>query len=275
MGLLGIHASISGGIINAIDEGVALGCKALQIFTANQRQWKVKIISDEEAEKFIKKWKKSPIKKIYSHTSYLINLAGSNKLKLKKSIDAFLEEVKRSSKLNLNGIIFHPGSFTKQKEKKALDRVIRCLNIIISKSKNFKGKFIVELTANAVGKNFEQIKYIIQNIKRKDKIGVCIDTAHIFEAGYDIKNDYNGVFRLFDSVIGLKYLEAFHINDSKTPFLSKTDRHQNIGYGYIGKEFFKKLVNDKRFKNIPMILETPKEGNWDKRNLKLLKRLEK
>lgn len=271
MALLGIHASIAGGVSNAIDEGIALGCNALQIFTANQRQWKTKSISDNEAEEFIKKWRKSKIKKIYSHTSYLINLASNNKIKLKKSINAFLNEVKRSSELNLNGIIFHPGSFTGQDEKKALNIAAKSINTIINKSKNFKGKFIIELTANAIGKNFEQIKYIIDKVKKKDKIGVCIDTAHIFESGYDIKNKYNEVFREFDKAVGLKYIEVFHINDSKTPFASKVDRHQHIGRGYIGKEFFKKLVKDKKFKDKAMILETPKEKGWDKRNLKLLK----
>ncbi len=273
MALLGIHASISGGVSFAIDEGVFLGCEALQIFTANQRQWHAKEIRDEEAENFIRKWKKSKIKKIYSHTSYLINLASAKKVQHKKSIQAFLEEVKRSSKLNLNGIIFHPGNFAGQKEEISLKITADSINKIIEESLFFKGKFIIELTANAIAKNFEQVKFIIEKIKYKNKIGICIDTAHIFEAGYDIRNDYEKVFELFDSIIGLKYIEVFHINDSKTPFASKVDRHIHIGYGYIGKEFFKKIVRDKRFKDKAMILETPKEKGWDKKNLQFLRKL--
>ncbi len=275
MALLGIHASIAGGISNAIDEGVFLGCEALQIFTTNQRQWKVKELSDEETENFIKKLEKSKIKKIYSHASYLINLASAKKEQHKKSVKAFLEEVKRSSKLNLNGIIFHPGNFAGQKEKVALKIAAETINKIIEESLFFKGKFIIELTASAVGKNFEQVKFILEKIEQKNKIGICIDTAHIFEAGYDIKNEYEKILKLFDRMIGLKYIEVFHLNDSKTPFASKVDRHIHIGYGYIGKEFFKKLLSDKRFKDKAMILETPKEKGWDKKNLNLLKKLAK
>ena len=278
MNLFGIHASISGGVYNAIAEGESLKCGALQIFTANQRQWDVKDISDVDAAKFELAWKKSQIKKIVSHSSYLINLGSIDPVNLKKSRDAFVSEMKRVSALGIDAVIFHPGSYGTSNYEKGLETIIEGLNYAISCVKEYKSLLLLEITAgsgNSIGGKFEDIAAVIAGVENKQIMGVCFDTAHAFEAGYDTVNDYEGVFKQFDKTIGLKRLKAFHVNDSKTDFTSHSDRHEHIGMGKVGEGFFKKLVNDKRFKNLPMILETPKEAGMDKKNLTLLRKLQK
>jgi deoxyribonuclease-4 len=276
MGLFGVHGSISGGLYNAVEEAEKLGCSSLQIFTANQRMWAVKKPSDDDAVVFAGAWKKSGLKKIVSHNSYLINLASFNPELLEKSRAAFIAELERVSALNLDALILHPGSFTGGEFDGGVENIADSINMALAKVKGFTSKLLLETTAgsgSSIGGKFEDLALIIRKIKQKEKIGVCFDTAHVFESGYDTKNDYKGVFGEFDRVVGLDRIGCFHINDSKTEFASHSDRHWHIGKGFIGEEFFKKLVNDKRFKDTPMILETPKEGDMDKENLKLLNKL--
>jgi deoxyribonuclease-4 len=276
MGLLGIHGSISGGLYNAINEADALGCSSLQIFTANQRMWSVKTPSEDDAAQFKAVWKKSGIKKIVSHNSYLVNLASFNPELLEKSRAAFIAELERVAALGLDALILHPGSFTGGDFEGGVRNITESLNMAFSKVKGFSPKVLLETTAgsgSSIGGKFGDLALIIKGIKQGEKIGVCFDTAHVFEAGYDTKEDYKGVFGEFDRVIGLEKIGCFHVNDSKTDFASKADRHWHIGKGFIGEDFFGKLVNDKRFKNTPMILETPKEGGMDAVNIKLLKKL--
>lgn len=276
MGLFGIHASISGGIYNAIDEGTRLKCEAIQIFTANQRQWTAKPVAADEAEKFKASWKASKIQKIVSHNSYLVNLASADAGNLEKSRKTFIEEMERVKILGIDAIIFHPGSHANTTFEKGMLTIIESLNFAISKVKDFKAMLLLETTAgsgSSIGGKFEHLAEIIAGIDKKEIMGVCFDTAHTFEAGFDTVNDFDGVFKNFDRIIGLKKLRAFHVNDSKTAFNSHADRHEHIGKGEIGLGFFKKLVNDKRFKDLPMILETPMEDGWDRRNLGTLRKL--
>ncbi len=274
MGLFGIHGSISGGLFNAIEEGQALGCEALQIFTANQRMWSVKTPSSDDMSAFAAAWKKSGIKKVVSHNSYLVNLASVNPGLLGKSRLAFMAEMERVRDLNIDGLVFHPGSFTGGTYEEGIKNIIDSINRALSEVKGFASRVLLETTAgsgSSIGGKFEDLAYIIGKVKKKENIGVCFDTAHVFEAGYNTKDDYEGVFKAFDRIIGLENLRCFHINDSKTEFESHSDRHEHIGRGFLGADFFKKLVNDKRFKDVPMILETPKDGDMDKVNLKLLR----
>lgn len=276
MGYIGFHASISGGIHNAIDEAIQKKAEAIQIFTANQRMWKVKDISEEDIKIFFEKRKKSGLKAILSHDSYLINLASGDKQILEKSRKAFADEIKRSTLLKLDAIIFHPGSFSGTIYKTGLKNIIDSLNILMEDLENKGPVLLLETTAgsgNTIGGKFEELEEIIKSIKIKDKVGVCFDTAHAFEAGYDLVNNYDGVFKEFDRIIGLKKLKAMHINDSKTELKSKADRHEHIGKGEIGNNVFKKLMRDTRFANTPMIIETPNIGKWDLINMKLLKRM--
>ena len=276
MGLLGIHGSISGSLSNAIVEADKLGCEALQIFTANQRMWAVKDPSGEDITEFASAWKKSSIKKIVSHNSYLVNLASFKPELLEKSRAAFMAEMRRVAVLKLDALILHPGSFTGGDYEGGVRNITDSINGAFAQVKDFPSMLLLETTAgsgSSIGGKFEDMALMIKKIKHREKVGVCFDTAHVFEAGYDTKNDYKKVFEEFDRVVGLEKIGCFHINDSKTEYASKSDRHWHIGQGHIGEEFFKKLVNDRRFKNIPMILETPKEGGMDMKNLKLLHKM--
>jgi deoxyribonuclease-4 len=278
MGLIGVHVSIAGGIYNAVSEGNRIGCEAIQVFTANQRTWNTKQPSKADVEKFIEEFKKSPLKKAVSHDSYLINLASINDESLLKSRNAFLEEMERTDALKLNGLVFHPGSFTGGERQQGLETVADSLNYVFSKIKKFGSKLLLENTAGSgshTGGTFEEIAFILKKVKNKDRMGVCLDTAHMFESGYDIKSNYKKVLDEFDRVIGLGRLECFHVNDSKTALESHADRHEHIGQGHIGIEFFRKLINDKRFKDTPMIMETPDENDMDIKNVRLLKSLRK
>lgn len=276
MGYIGFHASIAGGVHNAIDEAMAKKAEAIQIFTANQRMWKVKDIPGEDIKLFFEKRKKSGLKAIVSHDSYLINLASGDKQILEKSKKAFKDEIKRSIALELDAVIFHPGSFSGTTYETGIRNIIDSLNFLMQDLNADCPCLLLETTAgsgNTIGGKFEELAEIIKGIRRKDKIGVCFDTAHTFETGYDIKNNYDKVFNEFDRIIGLEKLKAMHINDSKTEYASRADRHEHIGKGEIGKNTFKKLMKDKRFAKIPMILETPKHGNWDVKNMNLLKKM--
>lgn len=274
MGLLGIHASIAGGVYNAFSEAEKLKCEAMQIFTANQRQWDVKAIPDEDAKRFRTLRKMSCVKKIISHASYLINLAAFNPENLKKSRAAFTEELRRAQALGLDGVVIHPGSAAGYTKEEGIKTIAESIDICIAECGGFKSKILLETTAgsgNTVGASFEELAAVIERSKGRAKLGVCFDTAHTFEAGYDMTRGYEKLFGDFDRIIGLKKLKAFHINDSKTPFASNSDRHEHIGKGNIGKELFRKLVADKRFEDTPMILETPADDGMDEKNLKLLR----
>lgn len=278
MGFIGVHVSIAGGIYNAVSEGVRTGCEAIQIFTANQRTWDVKSPSNADVNKFIEDFKNSGLKKAVAHDSYLINLASTDSAKLAQSRNAFYEEMERVQALKLDGLVFHPGSYRGGTLEQGLDTVAESMNLALSRVKKFNSKLLLEITAgtgNTIGGSFEEVAYILDKIKDKEKTGICFDTAHAYGAGYDLKNEYEKIFKKIDSVIGLERLLCFHANDSMVPLGSKKDRHQHLGQGEIGIEFFRKLINDKRFKNTPVIMETPDENDMDIKNIKLMKSLRK
>ena len=278
MGFIGVHVSIAGGIYNAVSEGIRTGCEAIQIFTANQMTWDVKSPSDADVKKYIDDYKKSWLKKAVAHDSYLINLASTDGAKLAQSRNAFYEEMERVQALKLDGLVFHPGSYRGGTLEQGLDTVAESMNLALSRVKKFNSKLLLEITAgtgNTIGGNFEEAAYILDKVKDKEKTGVCFDTAHAYGAGYDLKNEYEKIFKKFDSVIGLEKLLCFHANDSMVPLGSKKDRHQHLGQGEIGIEFFRKLINDKRFKDTPVIMETPDENDMDIKNIKLMKSLRK
>ncbi len=276
MGYIGFHASIAGGFHKAIEEAVLKNAEAIQMFTANQRMWETRPAAEEAVKKFFEKKKKIRIKTVISHASYLINLAAVNPGLLEKSRRAFEKEIKRSCELGLDGIVFHPGSHTGGTLEQGIKNLADSVNILM---KNFstRSPFLLFETVSGAGKQiggrFGDIARVMAKVRKKSKCGVCFDTAHVFEAGYDIKNDYEGVFREFDRVIGLEKIKAFHVNDSKTPRNSKSDRHEHIGKGKIGIGFFKKLMKDKRFKSVPMLIETPGGKNMDEINIKFLKKM--
>lgn len=276
--LLGAHMSIAGGVYNSLQRGKELGCTTIQIFTKNANQWKARELSTEEMEKFKQLQNETHIYPVITHDSYLINIASKDKELLKKSRESLLFELTRAETLNLQYLVMHPGS--NPNEKEGIKRIADSLNWVHGKSAKYKVKICLETTAgqgNTLGHRFEQMAEIIGLVNEKKRMGVCYDTAHTFAAGYDLKTKkaYNNTFKEFDRIIGLKKLLVIHLNDSKKDLGTRVDRHEHIGRGFIGLEAFRLLLNDPRFKKIPKIIETPKQGDMDKKNLKLLRNLVK
>jgi len=278
--LLGAHTSISGGVSKAVDLADELGFTAMQIFTKNNNRWFQKKLDEKEISSFRSKLKKSNIKFAVSHDSYLINLCAIKGTILEKSRKAFMDELERCELLGIPHLNFHPGAHLGAGEEDGIKRIAESINIAHEKTKGYSVSSMLETTAGqgtTVGYRFEQLREIIDLIEEKERMTVCIDTAHIFAAGYDIKNSqsFKKVIKEFDDIIGLEKLKCFHINDSKKELGSRVDRHEHIGRGFIGLEGFSNIMNDERLVKIPKILETPKgkEQLEDLENLNVLKSL--
>ena len=278
--LLGAHTSISGGVSKSVELAEKLGFTAMQIFTKNNNRWFQKKLDEKEINLFKTKLQISSIKFVVAHDSYLINLCATKKTILEKSRKAFLDELERCDLLGISHLNFHPGAHLGSGEEEGIKRIAESLNIAHEKTKNFKVSSMLESTAGqgtTLGYKFEQLRKIIDLVEAKERMSVCIDTAHVFASGYDIKDptSFKKVIKAFDEIIGLERLKCFHMNDSKKPLGSKVDRHEHIGKGFIGLEGFKNIMNDKRLTKIPKILETPKgkEQLEDLENLKVLKSL--
>ena len=278
--LLGAHTSTAGGVSKAITLAGELGFTAIQIFTKNNNRWEAKPLDPLEVDKFKSLWNDSEIEFIVTHDSYLINLCAKSDVNLVKSRNAFIDELERCEILGIKHLNFHPGAHGGQGEEDGLKMVAESLNIAHQKTTGFQVSSMIELTAGQgtnLGYKFEHIAKIIELVDNPQRITTCIDTAHIFAAGYNIKDEseYEKVINDFDSIIGLDKLKCFHVNDSKKELGSRVDRHENIGQGYIGLEGFRNIMNDKRLMHIPKILETPKgkEQLEDIENIKVLKSL--
>jgi deoxyribonuclease-4 len=276
--LFGAHMSISEGIYKSIERGESIGCTAIQIFTKSNRQWYAKPLDQEDINAFQNAWKKSSIKSIIAHASYLINIGSPNNELAKKSVAALIEELNRCNMLSIPYLVLHPGSHSKTDIESCLQRISDNIDKALEKSDG-KTHILLETMAgqgDSVGNTFEQLATIIKHSHHKSKLGVCLDTCHIFAAGYDFrtKEAYNALWNLFDQTIGLEKLHAIHCNDSKTELNSRVDRHTDIGKGKIGLHAFELLFNDHRFAHIPKILETPKESlSDDLRNMKTINAL--
>lgn len=275
--LLGAHMSISGGFHLAVERGHSIGCTSIQIFTKNASQWKARKITSSDKEAFFEYKEKFKINSIIAHDSYLINLASSDKKKFEKSFDAFLYEIERTEELEIPFLVMHPGAHLNSGEQKGLENIVYAFNKI---GKNFTTNICIETTAGQgtnLGYNFEQIKYILDNVENNKKFGVCFDTCHVFAAGYDLreKNSYNKTISDFDRIIGIEKIKVIHLNDSLKGLGSRIDRHAHIGKGKIGLTAFELIMNDRTFSNVPKILETPKGKDMleDINNLKILKKL--
>lgn len=277
--LLGAHVSISGGFYQAILQGEKIGANCIQIFTKSNRQWKSKKITNEDVIHFTTQQKKSGIKIVVAHASYLINLGSSTKLVAQKSLDALVDELQRCDLLKIPFLVLHPGTIQNNDEQKSLQEIADQINVALQQAKPQYVVLLLETMAgqgSTVGNKFEQLATIITHIKQKKHVGVCVDTCHIFASGYkfDTQTTYKKLWQDFDDTIGLKKLNVIHVNDSKKECGSRVDRHEHIGQGKINIEAFKLLMQDKRFKNIAKIIETPKshdELEDDIKNLKILK----
>jgi len=274
--------SISGGCHEAIRIAVEHQCETLQLFTKNASQWVGKAQTDDEVNLFRQKLKESRLKFPTAHDSYLINLASPDDTLYRKSIEAFVDEVERAERLGLSYLVTHPGAHVGSGEEAGLARVVQGIDETHARCAGFKVKVLLEATAgqgSTLGFRFEHLAAIIGQVKESKRLGVCVDTCHIFAAGYPLatRTEYEQTFNEFDRIVGLRYLKLFHLNDSLKPFESRVDRHAHLGKGCIGLEPFRMIVNEPKFAKLPMILETPKEldgnKNMDTANLRVLREL--
>lgn len=277
MKYIGAHVSASGGVESAPVNAHEIGANAFALFTKNQRQWVAKPLTQESIFLFKENCEKYDFEARYilPHDSYLINLGHPEEEGLIKSRAAFLDEMQRCEELGLELLNFHPGShLNKIPVEACLDKVAESINITLDKTQNVTA--VIENTAGQgsnVGNEFWQLRYIIDRVEDKSRVGVCLDTCHTYTAGYDIVNDYDKVFADFDSTVGFNYLRGIHLNDSKKALGSRVDRHDSIGKGLIGMDFFKRFMKDERFNGLPIILETPDESLWAE-EIKLLRSFE-
>jgi deoxyribonuclease-4 len=268
MKYIGAHVSTGGGVENAPVNAYEIGAKAFALFTRNQRQWVSAPLTRHSIEKFRENCEKYGFKpwQILPHDSYLINLGHPESENLNKSRSAFLDEMQRCELLGLDRLNFHPGSHLKLiTEEKSLEIIAESINITLSKTKGVTA--VIENTAGQgsnLGYKFEHLKYIIDRVEDKSRVGVCIDTCHTYTAGYDIVSPegYEQTFGLFEHIVGFQYLKGIHLNDSMKPLGSRVDRHDSIGKGLMGIDIFKRMMADTRFDEIPIILETPDESAW-------------
>jgi deoxyribonuclease-4 len=276
--LLGAHMSIAGGLHLAFTRIQEVQGESLQIFLRNQRQWQTAPLTYKMVEDFRQQWKKTNSMPVAAHDSYLINLATPDPTTLEKSVAAFADELQRAAILGIPYLITHPGSHRGVGVESGLERFVENMDRAITQSKTSAVMVLIENTAGQgtnLGSTFEEISFIISESQYGDGLGVCFDTSHAFAAGYDIRTraTYENTFSQFDRIIGLERVRFFHINDSKRPLGSRVDRHEHIGKGEIGLAGFRLLLNDPRFQQHPMVLETPKgkELEEDKTNLRVLR----
>jgi deoxyribonuclease IV len=261
---LGAHLSIAGGVVNALLAAERLGCSTVQLFTKNSNQWVGKPFGPDEPAEFRKTLRRTRLKFATSHDSYLINLASADRALWRRSVEAFADELDRAEALGLTYLVTHPGAHVGCGEDAGLANVVRAIDEVHARRPDYKVQILLELTAGqgtCLGHRFEHLAAILERIREPKRVGVCLDTCHVFAAGYAFATEaeYAATTDEFDRLIGLKKLKLFHLNDSKKPRGSRVDRHEHIGRGHIGLEPFRRIVNDPRFQKTPMILETPKE----------------
>lgn len=266
MKYIGAHVSAGGGVEMAPVNAFSIGANAFALFTKNQRQWVARPLSDESIALFKEYCIRDGFDSRYilPHDSYLINLGHPETEGLEKSRTAFLDEMRRCELLGLKMLNFHPGSHLNRISVEAcLERIAESVNIVLAQTEGVMA--VIENTAGQgsnVGNEFRHLRYIIDRVEDKSRIGVCLDTCHTYAAGYDLVNEYDRVFAGFDETVGREYLRAVHLNDSKKTLGSRVDRHESIGKGWIGIDFFKRFMRDSRFDSLPVILETPDDALW-------------
>jgi len=272
--------SISGGVHMAIQRARSIGCTTMQIFVKNNMQWFAQPLTSREIGAFLKHAQRHELLSIFAHANYLINLAATNPQFHANSLRSLSEELIRADQLKLPFLVLHPGAHLGAGEEAGLEKIIESIDAVLSGIPKIKTRIALETTAgqgSALGNKFEHLAYIISRVRRPERLCVCLDTAHIFAAGYDISNEsaIRKTFREFDHIIGRDRLVALHVNDSKTPRGSRVDRHEHIGRGKIGLEAFRFIMRDGRFSKIPKVLETPKGKDLgeDVDNLKSLRAL--
>ena len=264
MPLFGAHMSIAGGLHNALLAAEAHRCSTVQLFSKNASQWKAPELSADDVRLFRRHLRRTRLRQPIVHDSYLINLASPDEELYRRSLEAFIVELERAERLGCRYLVAHPGAFIDTDEETGLRRVAAALDEVHRRCPGFRVQVLLETTAGqgtTLGHRFEHLARILELVADPGRLGVCFDTCHVFAAGYALapEKEYRATLRAFDRVVGLGRLRVFHVNDSLKPQGSRVDRHAHIGRGHLGLEPFRLLVNDPRFRNRPMVLETPKE----------------
>ena len=277
---IGAHFSIAGGYYRAAETALRFQCNTFQLFTKNASQWAAPVISDEHVRLFQDAVKLAGAEKLVAHDSYLINLAAPGEELFQKSIQAFIVELERAEKLGLAYLVMHPGAHVGSGDEAGLKRVVAGLDEALRACSGFRVQMLVETTAGqgtTLGHRFEHLAYLLNGVQEPERVGVCLDTCHVFAAGYPLgtEAEYTQTFAEFEEIVGLQHIKVFHVNDSVKPLGRRVDRHAGLGLGLIGKDAFRFLMTDSRFQDRSFILETPKEdddGNeMDPVNLKKLR----
>jgi deoxyribonuclease-4 len=255
--------SIAGGYYLAAERAAAVGCDVVQLFTKNNNQWKARPITDDEAAAFRNRLAELRLSHPLSHSSYLLNLASPAEPLRQKSVESCVIELQRAEKLGIPYVVIHPGAHMGAGEEVGIAHVAASLDAVLAQTRNLRCQVLLEITAgqgSSLGHRFEHLACVLTAARSRDRIGVCLDTCHLFAAGYALTRpaDYRATWNQFDELIGFERLRAIHLNDSKRELGSRVDRHEHIGRGKLGLEAFSRLVNDRRLRDIPMYLETPK-----------------
>ena len=257
--------SIAGGYHKAVERAARCGCDCVQLFTKNNSQWRAREITRVEAEQFRAALAEWGISHPLAHDSYLINLASPDKTLWRKSVDALIVELHRAEMLGIPYVVTHPGAYTTSSEARGLARIARAMDEIHRQTSRIRAQCLLETTAGqgtSLGGRFEHLAAILDRVKNPDRLGVCFDTCHVFAAGYPLatQTEYRATMKAFDATVGLGQIKAFHLNDSRRELGSRVDRHAHIGKGRMGPDPFRRLLADRRFRKIPMYLETPKKS---------------
>ncbi|MEI6631548.1 MAG: deoxyribonuclease IV [bacterium] len=277
--ILGVHISGTENAYQALDEAHKLGCNTMQIFARNPQKWRANFIDPKDIEEFNRRQEKLRISPVFIHISYLINLASPNPRLYAGSIDAYIEDILEAQAMKADYIVTHMGSHKETSEEAGIERLIEALNQILEKTKNSPVGILLENTSGSgswLGYKFSHHKEIIKGIKNKERIGLCLDTAHAYLAGYDLasKAGLEGLLSEIDKMVGIGLIKLIHLNDAKGTLNSHQDRHEHIGKGSIGLEGIKRIVNHPKLRNLPFILETPKKTEQDDAmNLKTVRKL--
>ncbi len=278
--LLGAHMSIAGGLHRALERGREIGCSTIQIFLKNQLQWTAPPYSQEQIREFRSAWKATAMRMVFAHSSYLINLAAPSDAEWKQAVAAFHDELERAEALGLPFVVIHPGSHRGLGLEVGLARIVRALDEVNDRTRGYRVMVLLENTAgggSTIGRSFEELAALLERVRATERVGVCLDTCHLFAAGYDLRTleGYTAVVKACARQVGLARVRAFHLNDARAPLGSGLDRHEKIGKGRLGLAAFRWLMTDRRFMRVPMALETPKdpEPRADRAALALLRKL--
>jgi len=275
---LGAHMSIAGGLPNALLRGREVGCSIIQLFLKNQVQWAGRPLSEVEVTEFKRQQTETGIRVAFAHATYLINLAAPDPLEWRRSVDAFHDELERAERLGLPFVVVHPGSHKGAGRESGLARIVEAIDELTARTVGYRVRIALENTAgagNLLGSRADELGTILHCTRRPERLAVCLDTCHLFAAGYDIRTPagFAVALKRFDEAVGLDQVVAFHLNDARSDLGSGLDRHEHIGRGQIGLQAFRVLLNHPRVGRLPMSIETPKEDGWDSKNLAALRGL--